>query len=293
LGLAATDGDTLYYITSDGDYDLIYKAAADGVADEAIIGFNGYNQFLNVSDGYFYFIGVTYDNDGKSIESVFRADLNGESRQWLFDIDECLNVSYMRVFDRTLFYVASTAENETTIYTVNIESGNQTALVSVESTIQSVNFTKNDIYYVNGTEICRVNQDGSEKEMLYRDNIWIGNMILSGDTLYFVETQKDQTDSICALNIDGGEVETLISGANWINYLNIEGQTLYYANHIYEDNNNLQAAVFYKVDIAGGETTAVGETNASYVGFSIIGGNLIYQVENNAALTANVIPLSQ
>lgn len=293
LGLAATDGASLYYITSDGGYDIIYKTADDGTADEAILGLSGYIQFLNISDGFFYFVGVTYDSDGKAGESVFRADLSGDERKWLFDIDESLSVSYMRVVDDTIFYVASTSEDETAIYAVNIESGTQITLITEENAIQSVNLAENSIYFVDGTEICRADLDGSEKETLYTGNVWVGNMILSGDKLYFVETQKDQTDNICVLSKNGGEPETLLTGINWINYLNLKGQTLYYADHTYDDEGNLKTASFYGLDIVSGETAAIGETNASYVGFSVIDGNLIYQEENSGALTAKVIPLTE
>lgn len=292
LGLAATDGDSLYYINSDKGYDIIYKAAADDRADEAILGLSGYIQFLNISDGFFYFVGVTYDSDGKAGASVFRASLDGEERKWLFDIDESLDVNYMRVVDDTVFYVASASEDKSALYAVNIESGAQTALIAEDDAIQSVNLAENGIYYVDGTEICRAKPDGSEKEALYTGNIWVGNMILNGDKLYFTETQKDRTDNICVLNNDGGEPETLLTGINWVNYLNIEGQTLYYADHTYDGEGNLKSAAFYGLDTVSGETAAVGETNGSYVGFSIIDGNLIYQEEDNGALTAKVIPLA-
>lgn len=293
LGLAATDGDTVYDIGSDGDYDVVYKTSDDGTAEEAIVGLDGYIQFLNISDGYFYFVGVTYDSDGKSSESIFHADLKGEKKEWLFDIDENLTASYMRVVDDTVYYAVSTDEEASSLYAVNLKSGKQITLISAEAAIQSVNLAENAIYYVENNRICRVNPDGSERETLYTADIWAGNLILDGDNLYFVETQKDKTDSICSVSITGGEAKTLLSGVNWINYLNIEGQTLYYADHTYDGQGNLKTAAFYGLSLDSGKTTLIGETNTSYVGFSVAGSKLIYQEEADGAFTAKILPLAE
>ena len=293
LGLAAADGETLYDIGSDGGYDIIYKTSANGAADDAIVGLDGYIQFLNISGGYFYFVGITYDSDGKSSKSIFRADLKGEEREWLFDLDAASSVSYMRVIGDTVFYAAATAADAAALYAVNIASGKQITLLTAEKTMESVNLTADSIYYAEENKICRANLDGSAKETLYTSEIWLGNLILNGDTLYFVETQKDKTDSIRALSTAGGEPETLLSGINWINYLNIEGQTLYYADHTYDDEGNLKTAAFYGLALDSGETAFIGKTNKFYVGFSIVDGKLIYQEENNGALSAKVLPLTK
>lgn len=295
LGLAVTDGETLYNIDSDGGYDIIYKTSANGDADDAIVGLDGYIQFLNISGGYFYFVGITYDSDGQSSEAIFRADLKGKEREWLFDLDKDLSVSYMRVVDDTVFYAATTAEGAAALYAVNIDSDKQITLLSTEKAIESINLTADSIYYAEGNQICCANLDGSAKETLYTSEIWLGNLILNGDTLYFVETQEDTTDSIRALSIAGGEPETLLSGINWINYLNIEGKTLYYADHTYDDEDNLKTAAFYGLALSSGETTLIGKTEKSYVGFSIIDGKLIYQVdeENDGDLSAKILPLAE
>ncbi|HMM05922.1 MAG TPA: DUF5050 domain-containing protein [Clostridiales bacterium] len=293
LGLAATDGETLYDISSDGGYDIIYKAATNGAAAKAIVGLDGYIQFLNISGDYFYFVGITYDGDSTSSEAIFRADLKGEEREWLFDIDKASSVSYMRVVDDTVFYAATTAEDAAALYAVNLDSGKKITLLSAEKAIESVDLTADSIYYAEGNQICRANLDGSAKEALYTGEIWLGNLILDGDTLYFVETQKDKTDSIRALSIAGGEPKTLLSGINWINYLNIDGKTLYYADHTYDGEGNLKTAAFYGLSLDSEETTLVGETDASYVGFSIVDNKLIYQEENDGDLSAKVLPLAE
>ncbi len=293
LGLAATDGETLYDIGSDGGYDIIYKTSDDGAAAEAIVGLDGYIQFLNISGGYFYFVGITYDSDGKSSEAIFRADLKGEKREWLFDLDEDLSVSYMRVVKDTIFYAAANPEDASSLYAVNIASGKQITLLSAEKTLESINLTGDNIYYVEGNHLCRANLDGSAKKTLYTGEIWLGNLLLNGDTLYFVETQKDQTDSIRALSTTGGEPKTLLSGINWINYLNIAGKTLYYADHVYDDEGNLKTAAFYGLSLDSGETALAGKTEKSYAGFSILDGKLIYQEEHDGDFSAKVLTLGK
>ena len=47
------------------------------------------------------------------------------------------------------------------------------------------------------------------------------------------------------------------------------------------------------LDIDSGETAAIGETDTSYVGFSVIDDDLIYQEEDSGALTAKVISLTE
>lgn len=293
LGLAATDGETLYDIASDGGYDIIYKTAADGSAAAAVVGLDGYIQFLNVSGGYFYFVGSTDNSNGKPEKAIFRADLKAKEKEWLFDLDGALSVTYMRVVEDTVFYAATTGEEAAALYGVNLAKGKRITLLTAEKTIDSIHLTAEGIYYAEGNRICRANLDGSEKEILYTGEIWLGNLILDGDTLYFVETQRDKTDSICALSADGGEAKTILAGVNWINYLNIAGETLYYADHTYDGDGNLETAAFYGLSLSSGKTALVGETDGPYAGFSIIGNKLIYQEEHDGALTAKVIPLAE
>ena len=281
MGLAAARDTDVYCVGSRNDYDIVYEADAAGQGKRALFGLTGYIRFLNVTDDAFYFIGVTSDGNGNDSEALFRVDADGMNKSRLFAIDPNLTVVYMTVAGETALYAAATAEGESRVCALDLRNGGETTLFTTENEIQSLNIAGGNLYYIADNAICRRALDGTGAETLYTSNIWLGNMVFGNNCLYFVETERDKTDSIKSLKPDGSDKKTLISDLNWVNELNIRDQTLYYADHTYDSDGHFQSAAFYGLDLTTGKTRQLGQTKKDYVGFDVAGANLFYHLKDD------------
>lgn len=278
LGLSVAGENTVYYVGTETEYDLIYEADENGSPQKALTGLTGYIQFLNIADDTLYFLGVTYDENENRSESIFSADLNGENKSCIYTMKEGSATSYLAAVGDLLIYASSEENGKTRVCAVNPEERTEAELFSEKETIRALLIDSDRFYYITDNKIRSVRLDGTDKMTIYESEEWIGNMVLLKDALYFTESHDEDIghhDSICRISKKGEDFEEMFSGGKWINTMNGKDETLYFADHTNDSEGNLKEAVFYAFDTQTAEITELGRTEQEYTGMEICGDLLI------------------
>lgn len=293
LGLSVQNGDTLYYVGTENEYDLIYEADLSGEPQKALTGLTGYIQFLNVADQTLYFLGITYDDAEQRSESIFSADLNGENKTCLYTIKAGESTSYLNALGGLLIYAAADEKGRTRVCAINPQDRTEAELFSEKETIHSLLIDGERFYYITDNRICSIRVDGTDKKTIYESEEWIGNMVLLENALYFTKSHDDDIghhDAICRVNQNGEDFEELFTEGKWIGAMNGEGQILCFADNTNDSEGNLKEAVFYALNTEKAEITELGRTQQEYTGMEICGDLLICHLADEH-LTTQIIKL--
>ncbi len=293
LGLAAANGDRVYYVGTETEYDLIYEADENGEPQKALTGLTGYIQFLNIANDTLYFLGVTYDENENRSESIFSADLNGENKNCIYTMKEGESTSYLAAVGNLLIYAAATEKGKTRVCAINPGEQTEAELFTEKESIHSLQINNDRFYYITENEIRSIRIDGTDKKTLYKSDQWIGNMVILDGAVYFTKSHDESGghhDSICRVRMKGENFEELFPGGKWINTMNGKDKTLYFADHTNDSEGNLKEAVFYSLNTETAEITELGRTEQEYTGMAICNNLLIYHL-NDEHLTAQFIKL--
>ncbi len=267
-GLAAVQGDTVYFRSNDGG--SIYKADLNGEG-ASLLGTDS-AWYINVAGDWIYYSNRDDNN------RIYRIGIDGSGRTPVTRS----KALFVTLTENWLIYLDQDDNNR--IYKVNTSGGDQTQISDDSAT--SINVSGSWIYYINasdGNRIYRINIDGSGRESLtdtsasclsVTDDFIFYSNESDGNKLYkmnfdgtgseainnrpsrFINAQdqwvyySDPSDnySLAKINVDGTDDQTLLPGP--VTIINTAGDSVVYSNQYDPD-------VIYRVDLENGNPVLI------------------------------------
>ena len=229
FGLAATDGDRIYYINADDDF-RIYSVKKDG-SDNQKINDTTYSFGINVLDGWIY-----YTDEGSDSHGLYKINTSGAMPIKLSD-DEAY---YINVVDDTIYYSLYFSYSSGTgggIYRIDTDGNNKQMLSSDNSL--GLNVAGDRIYYINldddrdrrysdEGEIYSMKADGSDRQRVTNNTATQFNVV--GNYIYYINAERGYR--IHRINTDGSD-DKQVSDISAVN-INVNGDRIFYTSALGE-----------------------------------------------------------
>ena len=176
FGWITNDNDYIYYMTFIGfDGTLNRRSIASGESESISAGIFMY---LNVVDGFIYYVNSTTDN-------IYRMDIDGEQRERLSNTW----VNFLFVLNDTIYAAGNY------LFAMNLD-GSHVRVLS-ENSIHSIYFYDNKIYYTTNTNrrssLYRMDLNGENKELIFQGGTYMDSVRISSDffvyrgNVYYIE----------------------------------------------------------------------------------------------------------
>lgn len=288
LGLTVENGTAFSYVGSTEDFDLIYQSDGKGNAEKAVSGLKGYIRFLNYINGTYYFLGVTYRENGEAAEGIFSCNPGTDTKTCLYPLKQGQTVSYLAAADKLLFFALH--EQETTeLRAVNPAAKTEAVLFKSDYPLRDINLTDSGFYCIEGNRIITANRNGKNKAAVYTGKQPPIHLEVINGTLYFV-LQEEKGDTLYALKEGAKKPKAIYTEAGvLINHLNTEGNNLYFSADRMS-NGELSDATLFRYNTQTAEAEEITAVEDGYTGFEIADGMLVIHHEDDTLSTA-AIPL--
>ncbi len=244
---AAVLGDGWIYFANHEDEGKLYRAKnpedAEKVSDCS-------PTQLNYSGNWLYFIA-----DGK----IYKMCTDGTDQTLLSD-DRCEEL----VLSGGWIYYPNIADGFA-LYRISLDGTKRQRIHS--DWFSDVNVLGDTIYYTNyeDNSICRINTDGSGKEIIYNAGQCFTLNILD-DWIYF--RNNSENGAICKIRLDGSEFTKLTSDNS--SCLNVAGGWIYF-------RNNSDASTLYKIKTDGTQKSKLNSFDTNTI---CIAGDWLYYCNN-------------
>jgi len=246
-GLAASQGDWIYYRSNDGG--KIYRVNHDGTMLEKVNDDDSW--YINIANDWVYY--RTWDGGRK----IYRIRTDGSNREMI----SAANAWYISVVDDWIYYRDQDDNDKT--YRISLD-GKRQDLIS-DQWAGWKNILGNWIFYINRNDdntIYRTKIDGTENQKINNTNAdWL---VTSDSWLYFRNLEDE--GKIYRIRNDGGEKKKISD--NQAIYLNTYDGWLYYSN--LSDNSKI-----YRIRTDGKDEQKINEDSSSFL--NIVNGWIYYR----------------
>lgn len=246
-GLAASQGDWIYYRSNDGG--KIYRINQDGTLLEQINDDDSW--YINIVNDWVYY--RTRDEERK----IFRIRADGTNREMI----SAANAWYINVVDDWVYYRDQDDNDKT--YRISLDGSRQN-MVSGQWTGWK-NILGEWIFYINrndGNTIYRAKIDGTKKQKI---NTTSSDWLVASDNWLFFRNIDDE-GKIYRIRNDGSEKKKITD--NQAIYLNVSNGWIYYSN--LSDNGRI-----YRIRTDGQDEQKINEDRSSYL--NIVNGWIYYR----------------
>lgn len=252
-GIAATDGEWIYYAYSDDTYGMEYddsfyyfcKFRMDGTKEQLIA--NGHASNINVVDDWIYYYGYT---DSWDAQGIYKMRTDGTDRTKL-NVGDSNNINDMSIVDDWIYYTAFEYNHDERGYEYSSSTYSVYKMKKDGSDIQLIDsgsdgygnliVTNDWIYYISGkfnqnnnsysSEIFKMKTDGSAKQSILSGiSGHIGIINITDDWIYYTEIDYPSSDNhaLYKIRTDGLEKQLIYNNEYMMNDINIVGDWIYY-----------------------------------------------------------------
>ncbi|WP_417204691.1 DUF5050 domain-containing protein [Acetoanaerobium sticklandii] len=256
-GIATTQDDWIFYVSSVGEQKGIYKEKYDGSEKSRITPEDIKDPYsLNVVGDWLYFI------ENKSTSSLGGSSWISSTDQKMYKIktdgSELTKLSNddireIVVTDKEIFFNNISDNNR--IYKMDLNGFNSTS-ISDGKTMELVLYN-NDIYYVDFSDqdnmnICKITTDGNDWKMIISEpnTNWIKNVIIYDDTVYYIYDDNDYNSSLKTSDLDGNNKKTIIHDVSAFNIIDDKVYAYTYEEGVFK----------YNIDGSGKEKLTIDST---------------------------------
>jgi len=271
LGLAATDGDWIYYSTNSG----LYKTKCDGSNKIKLC--DDKASFINVYDDWVYY------NSGTDISSnfisttgyLYKIKKDGSNRTLLVRD----TAQFINIVDGWIYYCSHDTLSTNSMYKIKFDGSSKTKLS--DNFITGMYSEDNWIYYTSRFNIhsninksYRIKNDGTEKYELLNSNI--EEMIAYNGWIYYL-----YNGNLYRIKVDGSKKSKILTDVSKFSYINITGDWIFYCKAITPkiiDVNYRAEGQLRKIKVDGGEDVNLTDGNISNI--NVVGEWIFYTINN-------------
>ena len=222
-GLAAIQGDWIYYVSDDGL--KIYARKTDSSGMKKINDDPSSN--INVVGDWVYYLDNSSGGSGGQICAI---KTDGSERRV---INEKENIASMIVVGDWIYYVSF----DRSINTIRIDGSGNRSITTAEESVSNMIMDGDWIYYNNWNDegcIYAIRTDGSERRKVSDEFFYC--IFIIDEWMYWFTQDIDHNDKwvgssrIGAIKTDGSEACTILETKGFISSINTDGNWIYYAN---------------------------------------------------------------
>jgi hypothetical protein len=250
-GIAAIQGDWIYYNEERDFYSGLYKMRIDGTGTTKV---SEYGMFINIVDDWIYTGGL---------QGIFKFRTDGTGRTQIIDD----SVWGMIVVDDWIYY--ANRSDSSKLYRIRT-NGTEREKLSDNTNCYSVNVVGDWIYYASQQGIYKMRIDGTEQTKL-KDSPSHSIQVID-DWIYYTNSsginriRTDWTGNEKLLDMAGQQLTNIIVNAGWIYFNQVSLDSDLYS---WEDNG------IYRMRLDGSEKTKISD-EVVYLGrFNVVGNWII------------------
>jgi len=286
LGIAAEQGDWIYYVTAsyedDGDVGSLKRIRKDGTGRETIAEFDFVPFSLNVIDDWIYFCCHSFDS------GIYKMCTDGSHLTKLTDKSGI----YLSVINDWVYFLEYDGGDQPDgLYKMKTDGSELTKLF--DGYPYSPCIAGDWIYYlewihsqdIRTPHLCKIKTDGSQRTILGED-VWVDanrggwviarDAIISGDWLYYISFENEDEEWLCKIRTDGSDkkIITTVGCAEWFN---VFGEWIYYTDC--DETDWYESSYYlYKIRTDGSGRTKILEEECQSIN---VVGDWIYYVSED------------